>query len=334
MNTVATGSVGESLAIRINTGLQAELQPPFTVRYSQNPAENIIHGLPTIPLSTFAVDQLFETWQGVTNNPAKQQPDAWQVYCNDQYLIASVPTQPLDQPGIDQATEKAYSLIFAQLNACGYPYLLRTWNFLPEITGANCADNNHYQQFCSGRARAYAKMTAFSQPYPAATVIGTRRGGLYIYFIAARTPGSGIENSQQVSAFEYPLRYSQDPPLFSRALLHRNLSQEILFISGTASITGHSTRYDGDIARQTEVCLANIENLIDTATYEHQFANLSLKDFSLIKVYIKDPGDIDSVRAHMQQMVGSKAAVYYLQGDMCRRDLLVEIEALAIRTYR
>ena len=332
MDTLATESAGESLAIRISTDLHTESDQAFTIGYSQNPAENIIYSLPGIPLSALDAGQLFEGWQGVADNSAKQ-AGGWQVYCNDQYLIAALPPQPLDHLGLDQATEKAYSLIFRQLNACGYPYLLRTWNFFPEITGAGCAHRNNYQQFCSGRARAYAKMTALAQPYPAATVIGSGHSDLYIYFIAARTPGLGIENSRQVSAFEYPSCYSQDPPLFSRALLHRNLSQEILFISGTASITGHSTRYDGDISRQTEVCLANITNLVNTASHEHQFTKLGLKDFSFIKVYIKDPDDIDNVRACMQQMAGPGAAVYYLRGDMCRSNLLVEIEALAIHTY-
>lgn len=335
MNTLATtnGPVGEALTIKVNTDLNADLHAPFTVRYSNNPAENIIHNLTTIPTLSLDVVQLFETWQGV-NNCSTNPSDPWQIYRNDQYLIAAVPAVLLEHLLIDEATEKAYSLIFEQLNIWGYPYLLRTWNFFPEITGDSYSHNDNYQQFCSGRARAYAKMAPRPQPYPAATVIGTQQTGLYIYFIAAKKAGVGIENSQQVSAFEYPSTYSQDPPLFSRALLHRNPTQEILFISGTASITGHSTQYDGDITRQTEVCLANIENLISTATVEHKFSKMALDDFSLIKVYLKNPNDINTVRTHIQQMLGPSTPIYYLQGDMCRSDLLVEIEALAINSHR
>ena len=101
-------------------------------------------------------------------------------------------------------------------------------------------------------------------------------------------------------------------------------------MSGTASITGHDTQFAGDINRQTEICLSNIEQLISTAIHEQGMTPISLSDFSQYKVYIKNPKDIDTVRTHMQQMLGPSAPVYYLQGDMCRSDLSVEIEALAI----
>ena len=142
--------------------------------------------------------------------------------------------------------------------------------------------------------------------------------------------GIGIENPHQVSAFNYPQTYSQDPPLFSRALLHKNSSQQILFISGTASILGHSTQYSGDINRQTEVCLNNIEHLIQSAITEYQFPKISLQEFSQFKVYIKNLDDLNTVRTHIHQLLGPSAPVYFLHGDMCRPDLLVEIEALAM----
>ena len=57
---------------------------------------------------------------------------------------------------------------------------------------------------------------------------------------------------------------------------------------------------------------------------------ITLREFSQFKIYIKNPQDIETVRTHIQQMLGPSAPVYYLQGDMCRSDLSVEIEALAI----
>ena len=330
MNTSAIthGSVSEALNIIVNTDITSGLHEYFTVRYSNEPAENIIHLLANVTIPSLQSEQIFESWQGATNSTSN--PDGWQLFQNDQYLLACVPETLITSLPLDQASEKAYSAIFEQMHNCGYPFLIRTWNFFSGITSDGYAGSNNYQLFCSGRARAYEQQSLAEQAYPAATVIGTQQTGIHIFFIAAKQAGIGIENSLQISAFDYPPIYSQDSPLFSRALLHRNHSQEILFVSGTASITGHDTQYAGDINRQTEICLSNIEQLISTAVIEQNMTPISLQDFSQFKVYIKNPNDIDTVRTHIQQILGPSAPVYYLQGDMCRSDLSLEIEALAI----
>ncbi|MFK7794093.1 MAG: hypothetical protein AB8B89_01965 [Gammaproteobacteria bacterium] len=330
MNTsaITNGSVSEALNIEVSTDIGSGLHEFFTVRYSNEPAENIIHLLTNVTTPSLLSDQIFESWQGAT--ASSNCTNGWQLFQNDQYLLGSVPASLIANLPTDQASEVAYTKIFEQMHACGYPFLVRTWNFFSDITDDGYAGSNNYQLFCSGRSRAYQQQSLVEQAYPAATVIGTQQPGLQIFFIAAKQSGVGIENSLQVSAFDYPSIYSQDPPLFSRALLHRNQSQEILFVSGTASITGHDTQYAGDINRQTEICLTNIEQLVSTAVIEQKMTAITLRDFSQFKVYIKNPKDIDTVRTHIQQILGPSAPVYYLHGDMCRSDLSVEIEALAI----
>lgn len=330
MNTsaITNGSVSEALNIEVSTDIGSGLHEFFTVRYSNEPAENIIHLLTNVTTPSLLSDQIFESWQGAT--ASSNCTNGWQLFQNDQYLLGSVPASLIANLPTDQASEVAYTKIFEQMHACGYPFLVRTWNFFSDITDDGYAGSNNYQLFCSGRSRAYQQQSLVEQAYPAATVIGTQQPGLQIFFIAAKQSGIGIENSLQVSAFDYPSIYSQDPPLFSRALLHRNQSQEILFVSGTASITGHDTQYAGDINRQTEICLTNIEQLVSTAVIEQKMTAITLRDFSQFKVYIKNPKDIDTVRTHIQQILGPSAPVYYLHGDMCRSDLSVEIEALAI----
>ncbi len=322
------GSVSEALNINVSTDIVSGLHEFFTIRYSDEPADNIIHSLANVTTPSLQSEQMFESWQGAINNASH--PQGWQLFQNDQYLLACVPQSLIAHLPMDQATETAYNAIFEQMHACGFPYLVRTWNFFPGITSDGYAGCDNYQLFCTGRSRAYEQQSLAEQVYPAATVVGTQRGSMQIFFIAAKQAGIGIENTLQVSAFDYPSIYSQDPPLFSRALLHRNQSQEILFVSGTASITGHDTQYAGDINRQTEICLTNIEQLISTAVNEQNMTAISLRDFSQFKIYIKNPHDIDTVRTHIQQILGPSAPVYYLQGDMCRPDLSVEIEALAI----
>jgi len=45
------------------------------------------------------------------------------------------------------------------------------------------------------------------------------------------------------------------------------------------------------------------------------------------KVYVRHSGDLAAVTAEVHRAVGRTAIVTYLQADVCRRDLLVEIEA-------
>lgn len=311
------------MSSEINQGLN--LNNTFLARFSQHSAENIIHDMLSIPVAPLEHEQLIEQWLGVDNSHTGS--NDWQYYYNDQYVIAAVPSALMVDSQIDLATEAAYSTLFKKIEEWGYPHLVRTWNFFPDITGGQGALDN-YQLFCSGRARAYDNAALHPATYPAATVIGTQQSGLFVYFIASKTGGIGIENSQQVSAFNYPREYSQDPPLFSRAVLHRSRQQEILFISGTASITGHSTQYADDVNRQMEVCINNVENILSTAIAEHGFLPTSLQDCAHIKVYLRHAEDLDTIRTHTRLYLGPAIPIYFLQGEMCRPDLLVEIEAL------
>ena len=124
---------------------------------------------------------------------------------------------------------------------------------------------------------------------------------------------------------------AKDPPLFSRAVIHRNDFQEIIFISGTASILGHSTQHEDDVLKQLDVCLDNIRHLIATAVTENHFSNIDLTDLTQLKVYIRNPEDFTKVRNHLISILGDVATTCFIQGDLCRDNLLVEIEALAIQ---
>ena len=46
------------------------------------------------------------------------------------------------------------------------------------------------------------------------------------------------------------------------------------------------------------------------------------------RVYVRHAGDFDKVRAALRTLIGA-AEVVYVQADICRHDLLLEIEAFA-----
>jgi hypothetical protein len=44
-------------------------------------------------------------------------------------------------------------------------------------------------------------------------------------------------------------------------------------------------------------------------------------------VYVRRPADLPVIKAELAAALGAGARVIYLQADICRQDLLVEIEA-------
>jgi len=147
-----------------------------------------------------------------------------------------------------------------------------------------------------------------------------------VYFLAGRTAPTFLENPRQVSAYHYPRQYGSHSPVFSRATLLRHSGGLALFISGTASIVGHRSLHVGDTAAQTRETLANIEALLAEASRVARSARFELGALAC-KVYVRRPADLPVIKAELAAALGAGARVIYLQADICRQDLLVEIEA-------
>jgi enamine deaminase RidA (YjgF/YER057c/UK114 family) len=146
-----------------------------------------------------------------------------------------------------------------------------------------------------------------------------------IYFLASRAAPTAIENPRQISAYHYPPQYGPQPA-FSRASVLHQAAGAMLFISGTASIVGHQTIHVGDAGAQTRETLANIEALLSEANRVAGAASFALGTLAY-KVYVRHATDLGAVEAQLRSAVGSSARVVYLKADICRQDLLVEIEA-------
>jgi chorismate lyase / 3-hydroxybenzoate synthase len=138
-----------------------------------------------------------------------------------------------------------------------------------------------------------------------------------------------VENPRQVSAYHYPQQYGTHSPVFSRAALVRHRGSLALFISGTASIVGHRSAHVGDIAAQTRETLLNIDALLSEANAAAGGAHFDLGALTG-KVYVRRPADLPVIRAQLAPALAAGARFIYLQADICRQDLSVEIEAAAI----
>ena len=232
---------------------------------------------------------------------------------------------------LQQAAEDAYRRIFALLDRESCPHLWRAWNYLADIN-VERDGLERYRQFNIGRHDAFVVSGRLAQGnVPAACALGTTRGPLTIAFMAGRTAPTPIENPRQVSAYNYPSHYGPRSPTFSRAAFAQVPGQELLFISGTASIVGHQTLHVGDVAGQTRETLANIAALLEAANGRTRTTPYALPELSL-RASIRHAEDYPSVQAIVEEQVGADAPVVYVQADICRNDLLVEVEAMASHT--
>jgi enamine deaminase RidA (YjgF/YER057c/UK114 family) len=225
---------------------------------------------------------------------------------------------------LQQTTESAYRQIFALMASLGYPVSLRFWNY---IAGINKVTHGleRYRQFNLGRQEAYlASGREVKDDLPAACALGIDQGPLSIAFLAGRTPGLPIEIPRQISAYDYPQDYGPRSPTFSRAYLLPQAG--LLLISGTASIIGHQTVHIGDVKAQTRETLTNLQAVIAAA-------NRHLPGFEpkhlACRVYVRHAEDIPTIAREIEDAWGPGIEASFVRADICRADLLLEIEATA-----
>ncbi|MEP6884646.1 MAG: Rid family hydrolase, partial [Gammaproteobacteria bacterium] len=226
-----------------------------------------------------------------------------------------------------RATEIAYREIFGVLKETQHRHLIRIWNFLPEINRESDGDER-YRHFNSARQLAFRDSgRATLSTVPAASALGSPVGSpISIYFLAARQSPKMLENPRQTSAYHYPPKFGRHSPMFSRACVLSEAQGTNLFVSGTASIVGHETIHPGDVVAQTRETMANIAALLEQANRVVGSERYSL-DGLKFKVYVRQPTDLHAIEEALARSLRPTTSVVYLQADVCREDLLVEIEA-------
>lgn len=233
-----------------------------------------------------------------------------------------------DTLSLQQATESAYRQIFALLDELRYPHAYRFWNYMPDINGS-IGELERYHLFNIGRQEAFlASGRTVSGPLPAACALGTQQETLSIAFVAGKLAPIALENPRQICAHEYPEQYGPRSPTFSRASLLRHKNEDTLLVSGTASIIGHETLHVGDVLAQTRETLINLEAIAMEANCLIEKPKFNLMNMRY-RVYVRNAKDLSIIRDEMQRAIGDKLQACYVQADICRKDLLLEIEAFA-----
>ena len=232
-----------------------------------------------------------------------------------------------DRPPLQAASEAAYRRIFRLLDAQKLTHLWRVWNYMADIN-AETHGLERYRQFNIGRREAFiAHQRSAIGNVPAACAIGLAEGPLSIAFLAGQVPAVPFENPRQVSAYHYPAEYGPRAPTFSRAALVHPPGQEILFVSGTAAIVGHRTVHPGDVAGQCREAMANVAAVVAEVNRSAHSRAFSLDEL-VYRVYVRHATDFPLIRDTLAPQLAG-ATVLYVQADICRGDLLLEIEAMA-----
>jgi enamine deaminase RidA (YjgF/YER057c/UK114 family) len=297
------------------------------VGFGSNPVATTKSGCPVLWVDTpvLGSDAAYEIW--TANKPVSQYQDELMTGAgNEDIFFGRMSFQNNAAEDLSEVALRAFSGIFEFLQRSNYSNLIRVWNYFPEINAIK-NDIERYRGFSIGRHEAFVRYQKKVEDSPAACALGSHGGPLVIYFLAARSPGLQIENPRQISAYSYPKQYGPRSPTFSRATLAFQDTAQTLFISGTASILGHETVHPASVSLQTRETLVNIRAVIEQAVLKG-FAPVDFASDLALKVYVRHAEDFAEVVGIIQEELGTLSELIVLQADICRADLLVEIEAV------
>lgn len=281
---------------------------------------------PIVPIGLTALGPACdEHWHVAKGQHSGGQADSH--YAFDDHLMMAVLESDDDQADPADMVQRRYQDLLASVRSAGYPHLLRIWNYLPAINDG-AGDQERYRRFCVGRARAMADYGLASDQMCAATAIGCHDRRFRLFALAGKAPGQSIENPRQLSAWQYPADYGPVSPAFARATALSLANHQVgLLVSGTASVLGHETAHVGDVQAQTEEALRNLDSVLAAAAQRMNAPGLGqLNERSMVRVYVRHANDWPVVAATLAAR-WPQVTVMGLHGDVCRAELLVELEA-------
>jgi enamine deaminase RidA (YjgF/YER057c/UK114 family) len=221
--------------------------------------------------------------------------------------------------------------------------VIRQWNYIENILRigrSNHKSQQNYQIFNDVRTKYYKK-SIFTRGYPAATGIGMSTGGVVIDFIASSNNENiqvnSVKNPRQIDAHQYSKDVlvgesgdKKTSPKFERAKAVSNHQSGEIYISGTAAIRGENTIEQKEINSQTAATIENINELLTADNLIENVISLFTKQviISSLRIYIKNRDDFLSTATICEQSFPQVPSLYLI-ADICRDDLLVEIEGKA-----
>jgi hypothetical protein len=245
--------------------------------------------------------------------------------------------------------EDSYKLMKDILTAesISFSDIVRQWNYVENIVEVNTDDGNkpvqNYQVLNDTRSVYYSQLN-FQHGYPAATGIGMNYGGILLEFYAVmpfdKVEIVPVKNPKQVDAYNYSQEVlvgdsikelpQKTTPKFERAKYLSMNGHKTIFISGTASIHNEVTIGIDDVEKQTLVTLENISELVTNENLTNSGASdiEGILNYSFLRIYVKESSDLEIVKSICDKKFNN-TSISYLIADICRDNLLVEIEGVA-----
>ena len=270
--------------------------------------------LAAVPLAVAAGTARVEAWH--THGPVTHgNENGVRFSASAAHFFGIIEVRESDHASLRVAAAAAYSRLLEFSASSPFKHPWRIWNFLDAINDGD-DDRERYREFCQGRADVLVGKFA---TFPAGSALGRRDGEriIQVIWLAGREPGLGVENPRQMSAFSYPREYGPASPSFSRAMR----VGEHLLISGTASIVGHRTIHPGNT-------LAQLEESLENMTVVAAASGVAAPALRGYKAYVRRLQDVPLVATVLQQRGTNLAEACFLLADICRADLLLELEAV------
>lgn len=248
--------------------------------------------------------------------------------------ISDIYTQSMD------AFEQMHNILKAE--NMDFSNVIRQWNYIEKITDYN-DKNQHYQIFNDVRSAFYSN-SHFIHGYPAATGIGMETGGIIIDFIAIKENKNmtilPIKSPVQSDAHQYTKKVlahndiisgniAETTPKFERAKAIVSGNSCLIHVSGTSAIKGQLSLEANDASTQTNFTLESIYQLITNENLQKQGINSvhSKANPCYFRVYVKNSSDYPKVKSACEKYFKDVQTIY-LKADICRSELLVEVEGV------
>jgi enamine deaminase RidA (YjgF/YER057c/UK114 family) len=242
--------------------------------------------------------------------------DEFARYC----WLADVRPDDISLPRDVQARQ-VFEMLDGLLGDAGMVFtdIVRTWFYNERIL-------DWYGEFNRVRTDFFKEKKVFDNLVPASTGVGGRNGG-GAALVADAWAVKPKDSRLRIEAVPSPLQCPAPAygSSFSRAVEVAWPDHRRVVISGTASIEpGGATAYVGDMDAQVELTMEVVEAILCSRC-------MGWSDVVRGVAYFKDGGTLSSYDNYCQKKGLPAFPAAFVQGDICRDDLLFELEVDAIQ---
>jgi enamine deaminase RidA (YjgF/YER057c/UK114 family) len=275
-------------------------------------AEGSVSGIQVHAVSGMAVTPIL--WNGAVAGTSYQ--DAYARYC----VLGGLHASDLSLPG-PQQTREVFERMQAVLESEGMDFncVARTWLYPDDILA-------WYGDFNAARSRFFEECVAEQLFMPASTGIGVPNphgaaliaGALAVQPIDAGVLMTPVASPLQCAAIDYKSS-------FSRAVEIDHAGMRKLYVSGTASIEPQGrTAHIGDVEKQIFLTMNVVQAILTSRSMDWSHVTRGI-------AYAPDPATEALFEQCCERLGLRHLPLLWVQSDICRDDLLFEIEVAAAR---